>query len=339
LKPSKTYDKYYTHFLTWWEQFGLPVKDVDGGHLCAYVKHLSPKYAPTTLRSRLSAIKCKLVIARDGVTITKFAEWLKTRSTTHNPKKAPTFTADHLTEFYQKTDLSQGCHKLAIMLLVRQGAVIVVCFYMSFTLFAEFFVKQIYGGLRKDEVTYLTCGYVMRFDNRLEVLVPHSKTNQAGKGRVFVYPKHQDPLLCPVAVYDDYASRVTSKPPESRLFRQCHKGVYTASPNGHNWFAKLAAHLASTVGIDGITSTNLKAYGGWKSSGIAESYVDQTLTRIAGGPTTIVTSNQHNQTAVNTTSSSQTLGGQDHLLGTLFQLSDHFLARSSVSEGCLFSVI
>ena len=63
--------------------------------------------------SRLSAIKRKLLILREGQEVAKFdlvAKFLKQLSAGYKPQKAKTFTGEELAEFYRKEDIIKGCH-------------------------------------------------------------------------------------------------------------------------------------------------------------------------------------------------------------------------------------
>lgn len=151
--------------------------------------------------------------------------------------------------------------------------------------------------MRRAEIVALTKSHIKINEDSLIVDVPPTKTQ---KKRSFMLPEHSDPRLCPVKYLTKYLQirkdkghsrmflRITSKNGVDQVFNS-PLGIHTiakypteiakylnlANPSlytGHT-FRRTSATL---VAEEGASLVQIKRLGGWKSTSVAEGYIDNT---------------------------------------------------------------
>ena len=150
----------------------------------------------------------------------------------------------------------------------------------------------VYGGLRVSELVSLDFGDFEKLENKFNITVQFSKTDQSGKGFVFIINAVPDAPLCPYKVIESYYNLFENK--TGRFFRKIDKnGKPTMLPIGVNkmgTFPKIVAKFlqldghytghcfrrssATILADSGVSVLQLQRHGRWSSSTIAESYVD-----------------------------------------------------------------
>jgi integrase len=162
-----------------------------------------------------------------------------------------------------------------------------------------------YGALRVGELTTLQWDDVQETQDGLLVTIRQCKTDQCGKGYSFLVLFHQNSTVCPVHVFRLYKEQVMKlydsslfqKPP-GRLFRNFnqHSQQFTKTPMGHNMISQAPQRIAAFLGKpdskkytghcfrrssatvladQGISLPNLMRHGRWKSTLVAQSYIDE----------------------------------------------------------------
>lgn len=236
-----------------------------------WIQHEAKTKAPTTLWTQVSLLtkylECEQNIKIDR---SKINSYLKVLTSTHKKKQACAFTKEELTQFLKNHS--------------NEDAILVKKLYI---------LLAYYGALRTSEATYLTFRDINISSEGLLVTIVRKKTDKAGIGEVKLIPREDDPLLDPIKIFQAYSDAVPSK---ERLWLQYnHKlNKYINSPIGKNSLAKIASEVAKYLGKEnpesytghafrvtsatvladeGISVTNLKRHGGWKSDSVAENYI------------------------------------------------------------------
>lgn len=131
--------------------------------------------------------------------------------------------------------------------------------------------------------------------NMLIVKIPTSKTN---KPRCFIIATETRDMKNMVEIYRKYVSLRSPATAHNRLFVSYNNGKCSVQPIGINTFGKIPSQIASylkllnpheytghsfrrsstTILADaGADVLELKRHGGWKSSTVAESYVEESV--------------------------------------------------------------
>lgn len=107
--------------------------------------------------------------------------YLKALESTYKKKKAPAFTKEEIFRYLAETpnESSYLVNKL-------------------FVLFSYF------GALRVSEAYELKFSSVIVVDEGIMLAIHHKKTDKNGIGEVKLIPRNENPLLCPVAIFEQY---------------------------------------------------------------------------------------------------------------------------------------
>jgi integrase len=124
------------------------------------------------------------------------------------------------------------------------------------------------------------------------VTIIRSKTDGAMIGETKLLPFLEDKSICPVEIYNRYASMVPSQ--TGRLFLTWRKTKFINSPVGKNTIAKYPSRVAKFLGLSepkkytghawrstsatvladsGASQLDLKRAGSWKSDTVAKGYL------------------------------------------------------------------
>ena len=147
------------------------------------------------------------------------------------------------------------------------------------------------GACRREELTKMSIDLINDKEDMLLVKIPDSKTHIE---RTFVVIGQENLLL-----YRQYLSLRPSHTPHNRLFVNYKKGKCSIQPVGIHSFGNLGLRIAEFLNLpnpknytghsirrtsatlfadNGGNITNLKRHGGWKSTNVAEGYIDNSLT-------------------------------------------------------------
>ena len=146
------------------------------------------------------------------------------------------------------------------------------------------------GACRREELVNMTIDDVEDNQSMLVIKIPNTKTNHP---RSFIVVDEQN-----LNVYRTYVSLRPSNVPHRRLFIFYNKGKCSIQPVGLHSVGKAPSKIASYLGLSnpeqftghcfrrssatllvegGGDILNLKRHGGWKSSQVAEGYIEQSL--------------------------------------------------------------
>ncbi|MGH9701080.1 MAG: tyrosine-type recombinase/integrase [Candidatus Acidiferrales bacterium] len=280
LLPEKSrtrYENVYHIFKSWCAQKGVK-KAVSETVILAYFSELAKTKKPSTLWSTYSMLRTTLNI-KDKVDISKFPKllaFLKRQNQGYKSKKSSTFSFENIEAFLKNAPKEMLTIKVAL-------------------------IMGISGACRSDELYKMKLADVAIMENKVHVEIPTSKTYQS---RAFVVNNEDWVMLI-----KEYVSLRLDVPNEN-FFLQIRFGRITRQPFGHNSISQFPKKIAVFLGLrhcetftghcfrrtaatllvnGGGDILQLKRLGGWKSSAVAEGYVDKSTdsqlkiaTRISG---------------------------------------------------------
>lgn len=299
-KSKDRYNKEYEVFKNWCN--GKGVKSLKEEVLLAYFAELSKTIKPNTLWSKYSMLKSKLKIEKD-VDISRYFKltaFLKKMNIGFQPKKAKVFTNEQISKF-----LLEAPDEIYLMIKVA-------------TIFG------LAGACRREELCNLTTNDVIDKGDFVMINISQSKNHTS---RCFTISKEVKNGKY-LALYRKYASLRKPNTKHNRFFTQYKKGVISVQCVGINTFGKMPADIAGYLGLpdphlytghsfrrssatmladSGEGITNIKRLGGWKSTSVAEGYIEESAkerTRISNkilnqkNPTTFTTSASASQSEI-----------------------------------------
>jgi len=274
--PKKSKEIYLKHYLEFREYLKEhKTESISENTLLAYLQHLLETRSVSTCWTIYSCLK-KMIRINDGLDISRWpmlTDVLKTKSATHQKKKAKVFTREEIDRFLKDAPNDQFLEdKLALLL-------------------------GLHGGLRTEEFLKLAIEDIEKRQDYLKVTVRERKTDQAGNGSTFIAVKNEAQHQCPLYYFqqylDDGRSQLSSN---GRLFMQKRKGKFTNQPHGRAHFMNLPRRIATYLGLhnvdkytghairrtsttwlaeNGASTTLIQNFGGWKSSSVAQEYIDK----------------------------------------------------------------
>ncbi|XP_031352052.1 uncharacterized protein LOC116180103 [Photinus pyralis] len=275
LLPEKTrerYQKEYEDFKEWLKikRINLVNEDV----LLAYVKGKSEMYSPNSLWTKVSMLKLTLKVY-DNIDISRFGKlfaFLKRKSEGYRPKKSNILSEEQVMTFLLEAD--DG-----VWLLEK---VILIC--------------GIFGACRGDELLKLN---VEDFEDTNKNVIVTLRITKNKKSRVFLIPKEGLPFNA-YQLYQKYAEKRPQNLETRRFFivyrkEKCVRqvvGIHTIGGvprkiakflklknpelyTGHS-FRRSSATMLAENGGDLLA---VKELGGWDSSAVAESYIENSVSK------------------------------------------------------------
>lgn len=263
-KSRQVYELAYQRFMDWCKEKN--VQNYAESVLMVYFSNLTKTVKPSTLWSQYSMLRSTLDI-KNGVDISKYSKLralLKRQSDGYIPKKSRVFTKEEVDRF-----LDMAPDNVYLMMKVV-------------------LVLGIGGAMRCDELVHLKIDDIEDMDSVLVVKILQTKNK---KSRSFTIIG--DNYLC---LFRKYVALRPSNIQERRLFLKyvngkCQRmvvGIHkiSAVPQEIAKFLKLEnwkeytghslRRTSATLLIDGGGDlTCLKRHGGWKSSTVAEGYIEE----------------------------------------------------------------
>lgn len=264
---KERYEKQYQHFENWRKEQGVTSLKEDV--FLAYFLELSSKLKPNTLWSRYSMIKSVLKL-RENVDLSRYFKltaYLKKKNVGLLPKKALVFTKEHISTFMQAPD--------EMYLLIKVATIFGLA-----------------GACRRAELKDITIDNIQEKDTLVIVRIPDSK-NHTQRSFVISEEVNNGDFL---NLYKKYASMRPAHTPHRRFFLAYSKGRCTTQCVGVNTFGKMPSEIAAYLRLPnpecytghsfrrssatfladaGEEITNVKRLGGWKSTTVAESYLQE----------------------------------------------------------------
>lgn len=270
LLPKKSrlqYEIAYNKFVEWCNKKGVSGKYTENVFL-AYFEEKSKVWKSSSLWSHYSMIKAKLRIHSD-IDISKHFKliaYLKRQGEGYQPKKSKILTRDQIEQFLKGAPDDE-------YLLMKVVAIV-----------------GIFGACRREELCQLTLDDVEDMDTSLIIKISDTK-NKVPRNFTIVEKFYLD-------FYRKYMALRPANVRHQRLFLKYAKGKCTRNPVGINSFGKMPAAIAEFLQLPnsilytghcfrrssasllagaGANLTTIKRHGGWKSSTVAEGYIEDSL--------------------------------------------------------------
>ncbi|XP_074030226.1 uncharacterized protein [Leptinotarsa decemlineata] len=272
LIPSKSeavYQKEYKIYLDWLTRKNVMPKDVTETVFLAYFQELSETYSPNSLWTKWSMLK-SMVTIHEKRDITKFNElqaFLKRKSKSYKPKKSAVLSPKDVIRFLK--DAPNDIHLLHKVVLI-----------MGY-----------FGGCRSQELLNMK---ISDIEDRDSVMVVNVRESKTGVSKKFTVVDEKEFSALPLLrLYMSLRPKGIE-----RFFLSFRQNKCTSQPIGKNMFGKIPSKIAMYLGLPnsssytghclrrtsatalanaGATMTNLKRYGGWKSSTVAEGYLEDSI--------------------------------------------------------------
>lgn len=277
LLPDKSrlrYELVYKKFGEWCSQENVQPKQVTDDVMLVYLSEKSKQVKPSTLWSMFSMLK-KMLEVKENIDASKYLKtiaFLKKQSVGFKPKKSNVFTADQITQFMVKAPDS-------VWLLSK----VILTF-------------GIFGACRRDDLLHLRVTDVKDCGNFFTVFVRDGKTPLS---RSFTITNDECSYQ-PCQLLRKYLSLRPSHMKSDRLFVAYRNEKCVAQHVGMHKIAGIPKSVAKYLNLEhpktytghamrrssasmlvegGADLLTLKRHGGWKSATVAESYVEDSLSR------------------------------------------------------------
>jgi integrase len=305
-KSVKTYERCYSEFMAW--RAKNKVGNFSENVVVVYFDELSTKLKPPSLWTHYSILKSTLSL-KHQVDISKFFKLhalLKRKSEGYQPKKAKTFSPNEIKQFIgEAPDMKYLLLKVA-------------CIF------------GIMGACRRHELHKLEIDDVNEFGSTqgsaILVTIRDTKTHQTRKftvtGKYYdICKKYMNlrPQNC--ATKNFFVNYINGKCTIQNVginkFGNMGKEIatYLNLPNAQLYTGHCFRRSSATILVDaGGDITSLKRHGGWKSTTVAESYVDESIQNKTNIANQILNSIEYSETSnlinINTPSASTNTGTQ-----------------------------
>lgn len=270
LLPSKSrqqYDIAYKKFTDWCKVnkiFGNLNENV----FLAYFEEKSHIWKSPSLWSHFSMLKSSVSVHqnKDISKYFKVIAFLKRKSEGYRPKKSKVLSIKEVDLFLEKASNEK-------YLLIKVATII-----------------GLFGACRRDELCRMTMDDVKVLDDMLHIQIPDTK-NKKPRTFTVVGKKYMN-------FFSEYISLRPSNISSRRLFVQYINGKCTSSHVGINTFGQMPRRVAEFLNLpdphlytghcyrrsaataladSGANLTLIKQHGGWKSSNVAEGYIESSI--------------------------------------------------------------
>lgn len=267
LLPDKSKDRYektYAEFTAW--QKSKNTNSFSQRVMIAYFLGLSKKSKPSSLWAYYSMLK-KTILIKHNIDLKTYAElisFLKKESKNYIPTRAKVFTPDEMKRFIQEADDLSWLD------------VKVVCIF------------GLYGATRTDELPKILLEHIEKQGELFLVNLPETKTEP----RSFVI---KGPLI---KIIEKYMNLRPANATTNRFFLNYRNGKCTIQPIGTNKFKLFPRRIAEFLNLPnpqrytghsfrrtsttnlanmGANEARIKRHGKWKSTKVAEQYIEDSL--------------------------------------------------------------
>ncbi|XP_050299181.1 uncharacterized protein LOC126738053 isoform X2 [Anthonomus grandis grandis] len=236
----------------------------------AYFQELSEKYSPNSLWTKYSTLRSTLMVYKN-IDISQYhrlISFLKVKSKGYVPKKSKVLEGEQIIKFIKKApdDNIYLVHKFILVMGV--------------------------GGLRRDELVTMTIDDIEDRGTVLVIKVPETKTLTSKSFTII----EED--LGALNLIKKYAALRPAGIKERRFFLTYRKSRYTVQPVGKNTIGSVPTLIAKFLKLDnaeaytghclrrtsstllveaGASFEMLKQHGKWKSSSVAEGYIEESI--------------------------------------------------------------
>ncbi|KAJ8974673.1 hypothetical protein NQ317_018511, partial [Molorchus minor] len=258
LLPTKSrslYDIAYNRFKKWCAEKNVQVYSENV--LLAYFSENAKNYKSSTLWAQYSMVKSCLIIY-DNIDISKFPKLialLKRTGDGYQAKKSKILTKSEIDRFLSSADDKE-------FLMIKVGLILGIA-----------------GACRTDELVNLIVDDIEDVGSSLIVKIPNTKTIRGGgRARIFVVTDVGNML----ELFRKYLSLRPSHVKHKRLFLYYKAGKCIASylelPDVACYTGHCLRRSSATLLADaGVDITTIKRHAGWKSTTVAEGYVENSI--------------------------------------------------------------
>ncbi|XP_063932285.1 uncharacterized protein LOC135144234 [Zophobas morio] len=269
LKSKNAYEKVYVSFQDWKNK--NRIKEVTEDVILAFLDMRSQKLSPCSLWPEYSMLKATLK-AKENIDIEKFGaviSYIKKLNVGYRGKKSNVLTREEIKTFLQEADDGEYLFEKVALIF------------------------GIAGACRKAELCAMRFDDIQDCGNVLNIVIPGSKTHKERRFSVV----NEGFGVNTIDLYRRYvALRPTNSP--LRFFLHYHKGKCTRQNVGINTFGKIPRKIATFLKLEnpakytghsfrrssatllvnaGGDFTSLKRHGGWESTKVAESYIQESF--------------------------------------------------------------
>ncbi|XP_031342039.1 uncharacterized protein LOC116169963 [Photinus pyralis] len=272
--PQKSrirYENTYNIFKQWCSERNVGV--TEKVLLAYFVKRSDKLKSPGSLWAEYSMLKSTIFLY-ESINISTFSTliaYLKRKNVGHRPKKAQVFTKNDMVKFLNEApDEIFLIHKVAMILGVA-------------------------GACRREELYNMKVADIEDHGALLVVKIPNSKTNIQ---RTFTVTSQVDDKVFYLEIYRKYIKLRPTNVVSAHLFLNYRNGKCSQQVVGKGtigkWPSKIATYLklegpndytghafrrtsATFLVNKGVDVLGLKRHGGWRSSTVAEGYVEDSL--------------------------------------------------------------
>lgn len=289
LLPTKSrslYDIAYNRFKKWCAEKNVQVYSENV--LLAYFSENAKNYKSSTLWAQYSMVKSCLIIY-DNIDISKFPKliaFLKRTGDGYQAKKSKILTKGEIDRF-----LSSADDKEFLMIKVRLLLLLGISIIKYFDFLQVGLILGIAGACRTDELVNLTVDDIEDVGSSLIVKIPNTKTKIP---RTFLVTDVGNML----ELFRKYLSLRPPHVKHKRLFLYYKAGKCSSQPVGKNTMGKIPSVVASYLKLPdaacytghclrrssatlladaGVDITTIKRHAGWKSTTVAEGYVENSI--------------------------------------------------------------
>lgn len=276
IKSKSVYDKWSKRYSDY-----AKTRNIEENNVTTFMNWLcsmndSKQFAPTTIVTAGSCVNSRMKLSNNINFMNHILvkDLIKKICRNHAPKQAAAFSSEQIEQFVLNASDSLD---IEVKKLIAQIG--------------------IQGALRVSELVNLEYNDVTFLENgAVDIFIKKSKTDPASKGHHFIITPNCNPKLCCVTRLQKYMDLMDTK--MGRLFRKISpSGKPTRQPIGINTMGTLPrfiAHFLDLTNVDefsghsfrrtsatllseqGVSLVELKQHGRWKSSSVAERYVNNT---------------------------------------------------------------
>lgn len=287
-KSKQIYEHKFNQFNSWCIE--KKVTRISENVLLAYFSELSKNMSPSTVWSTYSMLKSTIKIKND-IDISRFKKviaFLKKNAVGYVPKKSKILSKSEVEQFLKKAPNHFFLMKKVVLII------------------------GISGACRRDELTQMR---VEDIDDKGDVLIIKILKSKNYKSRTFTITNDNESDIDYLQLFRDYLKlRPVNIASTGRLFLNFRNGLCTRQPVGSNTIGKIPSDVATFLKLAdpqlytghcfrrtsatllveaGGDILQLKRHGGWKSSTVAEGYVEESITSKITTATMILGQNSH----------------------------------------------
>lgn len=270
-KSKHLYEKTYDNFETWAKE--KHIENFTEKVLLAYFLKLSTTLRPSTLWSKYSMLRTMIYLNKN-VDICKFTNliaFLKRKATGYQPKKSKIFTKLEIERFIKQADDKE------------------------FLLAKVVLIVGVFGACRREEITFLKLDAIKDCQSFISVKIPNTKTHVP---RMFTITEGSIDGINFLDLFRKYAKLRPLNTTHQRFFLTYRSGKCCTLPVGINTIGGMPKKIAEFLGLpntneytghcfrrssatmladSGADMTLLKRHGGWRSSSVAEGYIENSI--------------------------------------------------------------